>query len=82
LVSPRPSNHAHASFQALAAHCGPRTTLLLAHQKRSERTDRLLFDLLAMHFTMQAVPPTEYHTDFSTSNIRIFQGTKLPVKVL
>lgn len=41
--------------QALAALCGPRTLLLLAHQKRSERTDALLFEGLSDHFVMEKV---------------------------
>ena len=42
--------------QALVALAGPRTLLLLSHQKRSERSDAMLFELLNQHFSMELVP--------------------------
>lgn len=41
---------------ALDRLCGPRTLLLLAHQKRSEITDYLLFSSLSNYFVIEEVP--------------------------
>jgi Lysine methyltransferase len=41
--------------RALTALCGPDTLLLLAHQKRSERTDDLLFEGLSRDFEIEKV---------------------------
>ena len=41
--------------RALTALCGPETVLLLAHQKRSERTDALLFEGLSSDFVIEKV---------------------------
>jgi Lysine methyltransferase len=41
--------------RALTALCGPDTLLLLAHQKRSERTDALLFEGLSRDFEIEKV---------------------------
>jgi hypothetical protein len=42
-------------IRALTALCGPDTLLLLAHQKRSERTDDLLFEGLSRDFEIEKV---------------------------
>lgn len=62
--------------RALGALCGPHTTLILAHQKRSERTDKLLFDQLIAHFSIELIPPDEYHPQFQVPKIRLFRGVK------
>lgn len=40
---------------ALSILCGPHTELLLSHQKRSEHTDRILFNSLEKYFYIQEV---------------------------
>ena len=62
--------------QALRALCGSHTQLLLAHQKRSERTDALLFGSLDKYFVMEEVPHCEYHHSYQVSKISIFRGRK------
>lgn len=46
---------------ALDRLCGPRTLLLLAHQKRSEITDYLLFSTLSNYFIIEEVQHPPVH---------------------
>jgi hypothetical protein len=45
----------------------PRTRVLLAHQTRTERTDKLLFTLLKVYFEIRALDIGEYHPEFVPS---------------
>lgn len=59
--------------RSLEALCTVTTMILFSYQIRSERIDRLLFQLLERTFTWtETVRYTEHHPVFSRENIRVF----------
>jgi predicted nicotinamide N-methyase len=47
------------------------TTILIAHQKRSEGADKLFFTMLDKYFTISAIPQQQHHPQYWNTKISI-----------